>query len=79
MCQSLKRNRDGLPRLVPELLQHPLDHRQHILDSDEGGLEVDLGELGLPVGTEVLIPEAARDLEVAVEAGDHQQLLVNLR
>ena len=32
-------------------------------------LEVELGELGLAVGAQVLVAEAARDLEVALEAG----------
>ena len=45
----------------------------------EGDLEVDLGELGLAVGAEVFVAEAAGDLEVAVEAGDHEDLLEDLR
>src|SRR5439155_15187146 len=28
---------------------------------------------------QVLVPEAARDLEIAIEAGDHEQLLEDLR
>ena len=50
-----------------------------VLGADERRLEVDLGELGLAVGAQVFVAEAARDLEVAVEARDHQQLLVELR
>ena len=46
---------------------------------DEGHLDVDLGELGLAVGAQVLVAEAAGDLEVAVEARDHQDLLEELR
>ena len=46
---------------------------------DEGGLDVDLGELRLAVGAQVLVAEAAGDLEVFLEAGDHQELLVLLR
>ena len=46
---------------------------------DERRLDVDLRELGLPVLTQILVAEAARDLEVAVEAGDHEQLLIELR
>ena len=45
----------------------------------EGHLEVDLGELGLAVGAEVFVAEAAGDLEVLVEAGDHEDLLEDLR
>ena len=46
---------------------------------DEGHLDVDLGELGLAVGPQVLVAEAAGELVVALEAGDHQQLLEQLR
>ena len=45
---------------------------------DERHLDVELGELRLPVGAEVLVAEAAGDLEIAVEARDHQELLVEL-
>jgi hypothetical protein len=47
--------------------------------SHEAHLEVELGELRLAVAAEVLVAEAARDLEVAVDAGHHQQLLELLR
>jgi nitrate reductase NapAB chaperone NapD len=40
---------------------------------------VDLGELGLAVGAQVLVAEALGDLVVAVEARHHQQLLEELR
>ena len=46
---------------------------------DEAHLEVELGELGLAVAAQVLVAVAAGDLEVAVDAGDHQQLLELLR
>ena len=42
-------------------------------------LDVELGELRLPVGAEVLVAVAARDLVVALHAADHQQLLEQLR
>ena len=45
----------------------------------ERHLDVDLRELGLAVGAQVLVAEAPHDLEVAVEARDHQELLVELR
>ena len=45
----------------------------------EGDLEVDLGEVGLAVGAEVFVTKAAGDLEVAVEARDHEDLLEDLR
>src|SRR3546814_10742842 len=39
----------------------------------EGGLDVDLGELGLAVGAQVLVAEAPDDLVVAVEARDRSE------
>src|SRR5690606_7092040 len=50
-----------------------------ILTRDERGLDVNLRELELAVRTQVLVAEAARDLEVAIEACAHKQLLVDLR
>ena len=44
----------------------------------EGHFAVDLGEFRLPVRAEILVAEAADDLEVAVIAGHHQQLLEGL-
>ena len=42
-------------------------------------LAVDLGKLRLTIGTQVLISEALHHLEVPVDTGNHQQLLVGLR
>ena len=53
--------------------------RHHRVLVDEAHLEVELGELRLAVAAEVLVAEAAGDLEVAVDAGDHQELLELLR
>ena len=55
-----------------------LHRADDVLVLDERHLDVELGELGLAGGPEVFIPEAAGDLEVAVEPGDHQHLLVEL-
>ena len=72
----------GLHVHVQNLLEHPL--QEALLDGlnlllvQEGHLQVDLGELRLTVGPQVLVPEAAGDLEVPVKAGEHQQLLVLL-
>ena len=45
----------------------------------EAHLQIDLRELKLAVGAEILVAEAAGDLEVAVEAADHEDLLEDLR
>ena len=44
------------------------DEGQHLVLADEAGLEVELHELELPVGAQVLVAEAAGDLVVAVDA-----------
>ena len=46
---------------------------------EKRGLDVELRELGLPIGAQILVAETAHDLIVAVEARNHQQLLVDLR
>ena len=56
-----------------------LGHLKDVLAGDEAHLDVDLGELRLPVGAEVLVPETAGELVVAFQAADHQQLLEQLR
>ena len=54
------------------------DVEDHLL-AREAHLEIDLRELELAVGALILIAEAAGDLEVAIEAGDHEDLLEDLR
>ncbi len=55
--------------------RHLLDEVHHRLLGHEAHLEVELGELGLAVAAEVLVAEAAGDLEVAIHPGDHEELL----
>ena len=60
------------------MLGEALEGAEDILLLDEGHLAVDLGELGLAVGAQVLVAEAAHNLEIAVETGHHEELLVLL-
>ena len=53
-------------------------NRHDLVLVEEGHLQVDLGELGLTVSPQVLVPEAPGNLEIAVKAGQHQQLLILL-
>ena len=53
--------------------------REHEVLGRERDLDVHLRELGLPVGAQVLVAEALHDLEVAIHARDHQDLLEDLR
>src|SRR5699024_11800399 len=60
-------------------LHDALPISEDVVGFDEAHLDIELGELGLPVGPEVFVSEAARDLVVAFQARDHQQLLEQLR
>ena len=66
---------DGLEDLGEYVLHHVHD----IVFSDERHLDVDLRELGLAIGAQVLVAEAARDLIVAFDATDLRELLEELR
>jgi hypothetical protein len=66
------------PGLSDQLRHEWLDQGEHVLLGDEGHLHVELGELGLPVGPEGLVPEAPDDLVIAVLTGHHQDLLEQL-
>ena len=51
------------------------DRGQHVVLVHEAHLGVELHELVLPVRPQVLVAQAPGDLEVAVDAGHHEQLL----
>ena len=78
--------RDALDRLRP-LPRRRLgggehgfaDGVEHVVLADEAHLHVELHELVLPVGAQVLVAQAAGHLVVAVDAGHHQELLEQLR
>ena len=57
---------------------HALEHVQDVFLLHEGHFAVNLGEFGLTVRAEVFVTETAHNLEVAVVAGHHQQLLEGL-
>jgi len=69
---------------VGKVLEHTGDDRLHrsknILLRDEAHLEIELIELARQaVSARILVAEAWRDLEIAVKARHHQELLVLLR
>ena len=75
-----ERRRDLEPEaLAPDPGEHLLHQREQELLVRERHLDVELGDLLDAVGAEILVPEADRDLVVAVEPGDHRQLLEDLR
>src|SRR4029077_15619522 len=59
--------------------EEPLDQLVDVLLGGERHLDVDLGEFGLAVGAQVLVAEAAGDLDVALEASHLEDLLEELR
>ena len=65
--------------LAEHVLGPAFENLQHVLLLDERHFAVDLCELGLTVGAQVFVAEAAHDLEILVVAGDHQQLFEGLR
>ena len=72
----------GLPlgEFLEHAAQHRLDRVEHVLLGDEAHLDIELVELaGRAVGARILVAEAGRDLEIAVEARHHDELLELLR
>ncbi len=73
VAQPVDRQLDLMPgQLRPQGGDHFLAHRNHVVLLDEAHLDIELGELGLPVGAEVLVPIAAGDLVVPLHASNHE-------
>ena len=80
MQRKLRRHRLAAGEFLEHAAQHRLDRREHVLLGDEAHLDVELVELaGRAVGAGVLVAKARRDLEIAVEARHHDELLELLR
>ena len=69
----------NLEDLPGELFEKGFGYLHDLLFGDEGHFQIELGKLGLAVGTEVLIAEAADNLEVFIVASSHENLLKELR
>ena len=61
------------------VVEHVLERAHDVVLLDEAHLDVHLRELGLTVGTKVLVAEALGNLVVALDAAHHEQLLQELR
>ena len=72
------RQRDLDAALAQHERQQALVQVDHVVRVDEGHLDVQLREIRLPVGAQILVPEAARDLKIPLEAADHEKLLEEL-
>ena len=64
--------------LLEDRVEQALSDLQHVLAGDEAHLHVDLRVLGLPVTPQVLVPQAACELVVPLEACHHEKLLHDL-
>jgi hypothetical protein len=79
-AREFLRHRRAAAELFEQPAQNRLDSIEHVLLGDEAHLKIELIELaGRPVGARVLVAEAGCDLEVAVEARNHDELLELLR
>jgi hypothetical protein len=75
--------RDGQGELLSERFaqhagHHALGHFHDLLFVHERHLDIDLRELGLAVGAQVLVAEAFDDLKIAVHPAAHEELLEEL-
>ena len=74
---------EGRWSLNSRSLRRESDHEalhpaEDVVGVDEGRLDIDLCELGLAIGPQILVPEAPRDLKIAIEACRHTELLIDL-
>src|SRR5262245_40603809 len=78
--RKLRRHRLTAGKLLEHAAHYRLDRIEYVLLGDETHFQIELIELARrTVRARILITEAGRDLEVAVETGDHDQLLELLR
>ena len=83
-CERYAREFLGHRFAAAEFLEHAandrLDRGEHVVLGDETHFQVELIEFaGRAIGAGVLVTKARRDLEIAVETGDHDQLFELLR
>ena len=68
--------RDIADLMTQDPLPKPADNRLADLDDivlfDEGHLNIKLGEFRLAISTEIFIPIATGNLEIALHSGNHQ-------
>ncbi len=80
MRGNCRRYRLAVRKFVEDAAEHGLDRLEYIFLGDEAHFYVELIEFaGRAVGARVLVTKTWRNLKIAVEARDHQQLLELLR
>ena len=79
-CHSRNRKRNiHSQRMLKKILQKTFIDVNDVLDIHEGKLHVNLCKLRLTIRAQILVPEAAGQLNIPVIAGAHQKLLEQLR
>src|SRR3989344_1552364 len=68
-----------IQHFLEQLADHPFGDTDDVRLVEEAGLDIDLGEFGLTISSQVFVAETLGDLIVAIEAGHHEQLLEQLR
>ena len=79
IAHAIEVRRDAVAGFGPQRADKVFGERQNVLALDERRLNIDLCKFRLTIGPQIFIAETACDLEVAVEAAAHEQLLVDLR
>ena len=70
--QSLERSGDfDTASLLEHRGKHAFDQSDDVVLVYEGSLDIDLGKLGLTIGTEILVTEATGDLEILFNSSNH--------
>ena len=69
----------ALQHVGEQAAHHGFHHGHDGFLVHERGFDIELGELGLAVGAQILVAKTAHDLVVAIHARHHQQLLEQLR
>ena len=65
--------------LLRQVGDHAVHERENVFHLDKRHLNIQLSEFRLTVGAEVFVTETARQLNVTVVSGNHEQLFVQLR
>ena len=72
-------HRTPIQHFPEQLADHPFGDTDDVRLVEEAGLDIDLGELGLTIGTQIFVAETLGDLIVATKPVDYEQLLEQLR
>ena len=65
-------------QFLKEPAEQPVNQLTNVVFVNESELHIELGKLRLAVSTEILVSHATNNLVVAVETGNHEQLLEKL-